>query len=393
MKMLKKALALLLAVSLVFTLAVGLTGCNKTDGDDDSGANGGTSGSGEIVKEDLKIGFVHIGDENDQGYTYNHHQGTLAMKTELGLSDSQIITKWNVAEDETCRDALIDLVEQGCQIVFATSFNYEEYVLEVAKDYPEVQFCHATGYQAADSKLDNVHNYFSAIHEARYLAGIVAGMKLNAMGESKMGYVAAFPFAEVISGYSAFYLGAKSVCPEVTMDVMYVNSWYDYALEKEAAETLISRGCKVISQHSDSTGPATACEAKGDVYLVGYNADMISVAPKTALVSSKIIWAPYVTYAVQAMLDGTEIAVDWSKGLAEDGVTLTDLNKNVVADGTAEIVETAKNKIINNELEVFAGPLYDNDGKVLVAEGEFFDEGGEKSAPAWDKILQGITVL
>lgn len=388
MKAFKKALALLLTLSLVFALAVGLSGCGGTETPDADGDK--TTG---IAKEDLKVGFVHIGDENDLGYTYNHNQGTLAMKEELGLSDAQIITKWNVTEDEKCKDALVDLVEQGCQIIFATSFNYEEYVLEVAEEYPDVQFCHATGVQAASSGLKNVHNYFCGIHEARYLAGVVAGMKLKELGETKIGYVGAFPFAEVISGYSAFYLGAKSVCPEATMEVMYVNSWYDYALEKEAAETLISRGCKVISQHSDSTGPATACEAKGDVYLVGYNADMIEVAPKAALVSSKIVWGPYVTYAVKSMIDGTEIAVDWSKGLSDGGVVLTALNEDTIAEGTADAVDAAKQKIVSGELKIFTGPLYDNEDKVLVAEGDFFNEGGERSAPSWEYILKGITVL
>mgnify|MGYP002528421831 CR=1 FL=1 len=200
-----------------------------------------------IAKEDLKVGVIYIGDENE-GYTAAHMKGIDEMEEKLGLDDSQIIEKTLIGEDEGCYDAAADLADQGCQIIFANSFGHETYILEAAGEYPEVQFCHATGTQAASSGLSNMHNYFTNIYEARYVSGVVAGLKLNEMIEDgtvkedacKMGYVGAFPYAEVISGYTAFYLGAKSVCPSVTMEVKYTNSWASFDLEKECADALIS---------------------------------------------------------------------------------------------------------------------------------------------------------
>ena len=222
--------------------------------------------AGGVAKEDLKVGFVFIGDENE-GYTAAHYKGAMEMKEALGLADDQIIVKWNIPEDETAQDAAMDLADQGCQIVFANSFGHESYVIEAAKEYPEVQFCHATGFQAASSGLSNMHNYFTAIYEARYVSGVVAGMKLNQMIEDgtvakdacKIGYVGAYPYAEVISGYTSFFLGVRSVCPDATMEVKYTNSWASFDLEKEAADALISDGCVLISQHADTTGAPTAC--------------------------------------------------------------------------------------------------------------------------------------
>ena len=273
-----------------------------------------------IAKEDLKVGVIYIGDENE-GYTAAHMKGIDEMEEKLGLDDSQIIEKTLIGEDEGCYDAAADLADQGCQIIFANSFGHETYILEAAGEYPEVQFCHATGTQAASSGLSNMHNYFTNIYEARYVSGVVAGLKLNEMIEDgtvkedacKMGYVGAFPYAEVISGYTAFYLGAKSVCPSVTMEVKYTNSWASFDLEKECADALISDGCVLISQHADTTGAPTACEAAG-VPCVGYNIDMTSVAPNTALTSASMDWGVYYTYAVQCMLDGTAIDTDWCKG-------------------------------------------------------------------------------
>ena len=237
--------------------------------------------AGGVAKEDLKVGFVFIGDENE-GYTAAHYKGAMEMKEALGLADDQIIVKWNIPEDETAQDAAMDLADQGCQIVFANSFGHESYVIEAAKEYPEVQFCHATGFQAASSGLSNMHNYFTAIYEARYVSGVVAGMKLNQMIEDgtvakdacKIGYVGAYPYAEVISGYTSFFLGVRSVCPDATMEVKYTNSWASFDLEKEAADALISDGCVLISQHADTRNVhllerVVADEAGG--YLPGEN--------------------------------------------------------------------------------------------------------------------------
>ena len=361
-----------------------------------------------IAKEDLKVGVIYIGDENE-GYTAAHMKGIDEMEEKLGLDDSQIIEKTLIGEDEGCYDAAADLADQGCNIIFATSFGHETYILQAAQEYPDIQFCHATGYQAASSGLSNMHNYFDAIYEARYVSGVVAGMKLNEMIENgditadqaKIGYVGAFPYAEVISGYTAFYLGAKSVCPSVTMEVKYTNSWASFDLEKECADALISDGCVLISQHADTTGAPTACEAAG-VPCVGYNIDMTSVAPNTALTSASMDWGVYYTYAVQCMLDGTAIDTDWCKGFAEGADKITALNDKTVAEGTEEKVKEVEDALIDGSLHVFDTSAFTVDGKELdtykkgdteyISDG-YFHESEYGSAPAFDIAIDGITSI
>ena len=365
--------------------------------------------AGGVAKEDLKVGFVFIGDENE-GYTAAHYKGAMEMKEALGLADNQIIVKWNIPEDETAQDAAMDLADQGCQIVFANSFGHESYVIEAAKEYPEVQFCHATGFQAASSGLSNMHNYFTAIYEARYVSGVVAGMKLNQMIEDgtvakdacKIGYVGAYPYAEVISGYTSFFLGVRSVCPDATMEVKYTNSWASFDLEKEAADALISDGCVLISQHADTTGAPTACEAAG-VPCVGYNISMIATAPTQALTSSTNNWGAYVTEAVQHVVDGTEIPVDWCKGFSDGAVLITELNEAAVAPGTKEKVEEVEAKLAAGELHVFdtstctvGGKTLDSykkdDGNEYISDG-YFHESEFASAPAFDILIDGIKTI
>lgn len=358
-----------------------------------------------IAKEDLKVGVIYIGDENE-GYTAAHMKGIDEMEEKLGLDDSQIIEKTLIGEDEGCYDAAADLADQGCQIIFANSFGHETYILEAAGEYPEVQFCHATGTQAASSGLSNMHNYFTNIYEARYVSGVVAGLKLNEMIEDgtvkedacKMGYVGAFPYAEVISGYTAFYLGAKSVCPSVTMEVKYTNSWASFDLEKECADALISDGCVLISQHADTTGAPTACQAAG-VPCVGYNISMIPTAPDAALTSASINWEPYYEYATKCVIDGTAIDTDWCKGFAEGADKLTDLNDKVVAEGTAEKVKEVEDAIIDGSLHIFDTSTFTVNGKELTdADSEYisdgyFHESEKASAPAFDFIIDGITAV
>ena len=365
--------------------------------------------AGGVAKEDLKVGFVFIGDENE-GYTAAHYKGAMEMKEALGLADDQIIVKWNIPEDETAQDAAMDLADQGCQIVFANSFGHESYVIEAAKEYPEVQFCHATGFQAASSGLSNMHNYFTAIYEARYVSGVVAGMKLNQMIEDgtvakdacKIGYVGAYPYAEVISGYTSFFLGVRSVCPDATMEVKYTNSWASFDLEKEAADALISDGCVLISQHADTTGAPTACEAAG-VPCVGYNISMIATAPTQALTSSTNNWGAYVTEAVQHVVDGTEIPVDWCKGFSDGAVLITELNEAAVAPGTKEKVEEVEAKLAAGELHVFDTSTWTVEGKTLdsykkddgneyISDG-YFHESEFASAPAFDILIEGIKTI
>ena len=368
------------------------------------------SASKGVAKEDLKVGFIYIGDENE-GYTAAHYKGAMEMKEALGLSDDQIIIKWNVPEDETCKDAAMDLADQGCNIIFANSFGHESYILEAAKEYPDVQFCHATGYQAALSGLSNMHNYFTNVYESRYVSGVVAGLKLNQMIEEgkvnkdavKLGYVGAYPYAEVISGYTSFFLGVRSVCPEASMEVKYTNSWASFDLEKEAADALISDGCVLISQHADTTGAPTACEAAG-VPSVGYNISMIATAPKTALTSASIDWGPYVTYAVQSIIDGKAIDTDWCQGYKEGANSITELNKDVVAPGTEEKVKEVESAIKAGTLHVFDTSSFTVGGKTLdtykkdgsdveyIADG-YFHESEHGSAPAFDILIDGITTI
>ncbi len=395
----KRILSALLCVTMIASLVVGCgtpaaadTTPAATEGEATEGeATESTAATAGIAVEDIKVGFVHVSDPSDMGYTYNHDEGTKAMQAALGLTDDQIINKFNVPEGAECDTALRELVDAGCNIIFATSFGFEDYVKEVAAEYPEIQFCHATGYQAAGSGLSNMHNYFASIYEARYLAGIAAGLKTES---NKLGYVAAFPFAEVISGYTAFYLGAKSVNPDVTMEIMYTNSWNDPTVEAQVAKALIEKGCDVISQHSDSTAPATTAEDNG-VWQVGYNNDMIDAAPKASLISARINWGIYVTEAVEAVINGETIPADWCKGLADGAVYLSPLNTDIAAEGTQEAIDAATEAIKSGELHVFAGPLTGTSPEgdaIEVAEGEYFHEQEEASAPAWCYIVEGCNV-
>ena len=363
------------------------------------------AGAEGIPAEDLKVGAIYIGDENE-GYTAAHMAGIDEMMATFGLDESQVIEKTLIGEDETCYDAAADLADQGCQIIFGTSFGHETYLMQAAGEFPDVQFCHATGYQAASSGLTNMHNYFDNIYEARYVSGVVAGLKLNEMiangditeDQARIGYVGAYPYAEVISGFTSFYLGAKSQCPSVTMEVKYTNSWASFDLEKECAEAMIADGCVLIGQHADTTGAPTAAQAAG-VPCVGYNVDMIETAPDSALTSSSNNWGVYYTYAVQCMVDGTEIATDWTSGLKDGAVLITPLNEKTVAEGTQEVVDEVESKIKDGSLHVFDTSTWTVDGKTLdtyekngveyISDG-YFHESEYGSAPAFDIIIDGI---
>ncbi|HPR78603.1 MAG TPA: BMP family ABC transporter substrate-binding protein, partial [Candidatus Limiplasma sp.] len=335
----RKFLAVLLSVTLLATLAV-LPAVAES----------------AVTMDNIKIGFVHVSDPSDMGYTYNHDLGTQKMKSELGLRDDQIINKYNIPESDECADAIQELIDDGCNIIFATSFGFENYMLAAAKDNPDIQFCHATGYQAAGSGLANMHNYFGKIFQARYLSGIVAGLKAKEIGNNVLGYVAAMPFAEVISGFTSFYLGAKSVNPDVTMKVMYTNSWNDPTKEAQVAQALIDAGCGVLSQHCDSTATATTCE-NDKVFHVGYNSSMVSVAPNASLTSAVWDWSKYLIYAVNCVVNGEPIATDWAGDLASGMCDISDINEAIAAPGTDDAVKAARDKIVSGDLQVFAGPL------------------------------------
>ena len=370
---------------------------------------------------DVKVGVIYVGDEQE-GYSKAHMDGIAAMKESLGLSDDQVIEKFNIPEDESCYDASVDLADQGCQVIFANSFGHEDYMIQAAEEYPDVQFCHATGYQAASSGLDNMHNYFDAVYESRYVSGVVAGLKLaeldkageldsckDADGNVKIGYVGAYSYAEVISGYTAFFLGLRSEYPNAVMEVQYTGSWADQALEKETATALINDGCVLISQHADTTGAASACE-EGKTWHVGYNVGMLDVAPDYSLTSASISWGPYYTEAVQDIINGDKIPVDWCKGHADGAVMITDLGKNV-AEGTQEKVDEVWDKIDSGELHVFDTSTFTVGGKKMTTtagddladtyhnveyisdDGTYFQESTLASAPAFDTVIDGITEL
>ena len=307
----------------------------------------------------VKLGVILLHDE-DSTYDLNFINGVYEAVEALGLTEDQLIIKRNIPESNECYEAALDLVDEGCTIIFADSFGHETFMLQAAKECPDVEFCHATGTMAHTEKLANFHNAFAAIYEGRYLAGIAAGMKLNELkqnGQLKgevpmMGYVGAFTYAEVISGYTSFYLGAKSVCPDVQMKVQFTGSWYDEKEEKTAAEALINAGCDLISQHADSMGAPTACENAG-IPNVSYNGSTIESCPNTFIVSSRINWAPYFEYIVNQQAAGEAIATDWTGTIATGSVVLTDINTKAAAAGTVEAIEAAKTALENGEIKVF----------------------------------------
>lgn len=359
----------------------------------------------------FKVGVIYIGDENE-GYTAAHMAGIQEMKTALGLSDADVIEKKGIPESEKCYDAVVDLAEQKCNYIIATSFGHESYLIQAAKEYPEIQFAHATGYQAASSGLKNVHNFMPAVYESRYVSGVVAGLKLNEMindgkikaEEAKIGYVGAYPYAEVVSGYTSFFLGVRSVCPVATMEVRYTNSWADMSLEQETAKALIAAKCVLISQHADTTGAPTACQAAG-VPCVGYNVDMISVAPDAALTSAALNWGAFYKESAAAFKNGQDFPVDWAKGYADGAVYITPVNTNVAAEGTQAVVDKTIADLKAGILKVFNTSTFQVNGanlEDLIAEGGdyakyaayvsngAFNEQTGFAAPAFDIRIDGI---
>ena len=408
MKLTKKILAVVLSV--LFVVGV-LAGCSSKD------ANTKDTTTKASASSDIKVGFIFLHDENS---TYDKNFITAAdeaCKT-LGIADENKIYKTNVPEGQECTEAALDLVDKGCSIIFADSFGHEPYIIEVAKKHPEVQFCHSTGTRAHTEGLDNYHNAFASIYEGRYLAGIAAGMKLNQMikdgkfeaKDAKIGYVGAYTYAEVISGYTSFFLGARSVCPSATMEVQFTGSWYDEAAEKEAANTLIANGCKLISQHADSMGAPTACETAG-VPNVSYNGSTVSACPNTFIVSSRVNWAPYYEYAIKAVMNGDKIDADWTGTLATNSVLLTDVNEKAAAPGTQKAIDEAKAKLEDGSLQVFDTSTFTVDGKKLdsykadvdtddkytpdteVIKDGAFKESKFRSAPYFDVKIDGIKLL
>ena len=408
MKKLKKLVAVMMAAAMMLALVA----CGSSS---DGAKEGATTAKEEVAASDLKVGFIFLHDENST-YDLNFIN---AAKEACEAAGVEYVLKTNIPEGQECYDAACELADAGCGIVFADSFGHEDYLIEAAKEFPDVEFCHATGTQAHTAGVPNFHNAFAKIYEGRYLAGIAAGYKLNEMieageitaEEAKIGYVGAFTYAEVISGYTSFFLGARSVCPSVTMEVTFTGSWYDETAEKEAANTLISNGCVLISQHADSMGAPTACETAG-VPDVSYNGSTESACPNTFIVSSKINWVPYFTYIIDCVTKGEEIATDYTGDFSTGSVELTDLG-SAAAEGTAEAIEAAKAELMDGTLHVFDTTTFTVGGKTLdsyeadvdsdpdytpdhevIVDG-YFDESGEgfRSAPFFDVQIDGITLL
>ncbi len=414
----------ILSLALVLVLMLGLVACgSKTDTPTATNAPAAGTEAAAAATEapaavaDVKLGFIFLHDENST-YDLNFMNGAKEAIAALGLTEDQYMFRTNIPEGQECYDAACELADAGCNIIFADSFGHEDYMIQAAKEFPNVQFCHSTGTKAHTEGLSNYHNAFAAIYEGRYLAGVVAGLKLNEMiangeftaDEAKMGYVGAFTYAEVVSGYTSFFLGAKSVCPTVTMDVTFTGSWYDETAEKEGANKLIANGCKLISQHADSMGAPTACETAG-VPNVSYNGSTVAACPNTFLVSSRINWAPYYKYVVDCVRSGEIIAADWTGTIETGSVVLTDINEAVCAEGTAAKLEEVKAAIEDGSVKVFDITKFTVDGKTVesymadvdtdpdytpdteVIEDGAFQESTKRSAPYFDLKIDGINLL
>ena len=405
--MFKKLLSLLVVVATVCALCLTLTSCG---GDELLGMSESPLAIPETtpdfeVGEDFKIGFICLHDETST-YDLNFINAALRYQEALGLSNSQVIIKKNIDETEACYEAAVDLAGQGCDIIFANSFGHEPFIARAAAEFPDVEFCHATGVTAASAGLDNFHNAFASIYQGRYLAGIAAGLKLNEMikdgkitaEQAKIGYIGAYTYAEVISGYTSFYLGAKSVCPTVTMDVQFTGSWFDVTAEKNAAEALMARNCVLISQHADSMGAPGACEAAG-VPNVSYNGSTYDACPETFIVSSAINWTPYYVYITKCVVEGTAIDTNWCGGITEGSVVLSGINLDAAAEGTVEAIEAAIAAFKAGTLNVFNTANFTvnektltNEDNALISDG-YFHESEVISAPSFDLRIDGITLI
>lgn len=362
----------------------------------------------------IKVGFIFVGDEITP-YTKNFMK---ARDHVIEVYGDQVtcVTKYNVSEDQI-EGPLKELVEEKCDYIIAASYGYGPKVKEVAAQHPEIQFCVPTGDNAnTDPVISNYHNFLGTIYQGRYICGVIAGEKLKEMisagviapEQAKIGYVAAFPFAEVISGYTSFYLGVRSVVPEATMLVKYTDTWSDYALEKQVATELIDQGCVVISQHSDTVGPATACEnAEGEipVYHVGYNQSMTDIAPTRSLVSCSVDYSYYFEQSVYALLHGKRIedcidgkvyGQDAMAGIEKGWVRILDINHAILPENIDAVVDDTMMKMENGEIRVFSGPFtgtnpYDETDRIDLTTP--FIENETSSSPAFSYVLDDVVTV
>lgn len=398
----KKIISIILVLAVLATLTAVFAGCSKG-----------------VAKDEIKVGFIFLHD-SESSYDKNFIDAAKEAAKELGLRDDQIIMKTGIPEGEECTAAAEDLVDQGCNIIFADSFGHEAYLLPVARNNPDVQFCHATGTMAHTEGLDNFHNAFASIYEGRFLAGVAAGLKLYDMNKNattknyKMGYVGAFTFAEVMSGYTSFFLGAKyalnqkeaNLGDQLTMEVTFTGSWYDLDGEKAAAEKLIGNGCALISGHADSDGVPNACE-ENNIPNVFYNG---THNKSVYLCASRINWTPYFKYIITQVIKGKEIATDYTGTLETGSVEVLALG-SIAAEGTQKMIDDTKKLLIKGKLQVFdtdtftvkgaklteyladvdSDAAYEHETQV-VANG-IFQESKFRSAPYFDAEIDGITLL
>lgn len=441
----KKLLGFMMAMSMVVSLAAcggsSNSGAAAQTTDTAAETTEGAAEATEEVSEEpvaegvdvtaIKVGQICVEDENS-GYDAAHIEGLATAMKNLGMDPAtQLTLVVDIPEDETCYDTAVDEAEGGCGIIFSDSYGHQTYMQQAASEYADVTFVACTGDMAAPSGLANLKNIFPHTYESRYVSGVVAGMKLKEMMDAGtvtdpyVGYVGAYPYAEVVSGYSAFFLGVRSIVPEAHMDVQFTNSWYDPTAEGAAAEALISKGCSIISQHADSTGAPSAVQAAHDngkeVYCVGYNIDMRAVAPDVALTSAQNNWSVLYEHMLKCYIDGTEIPTDFSAGINEDAVMISELG-DACAEGTAEKVEETWAGIKDGSIKVFDTAAFtvqptDNGSYAVDAEGhltsafaldsdgDWVNDNGEaivdgafvesqlRSAPYFSLDIDGITKL
>ena len=426
----KKIIALLLALVMVFALVACASGEPETETPaaeepakteepktEEPAAEEPAAEEPAAEGKTIKVGLICIGDENDQGYTYNFIRGKEAATEALAAKGINVewIVKYNIGEDSGCEDANIELAEEGCEIIFDNSYGHEPFMLKVAPDYPDVQFVGCTNQGSWGDDLPNTHNAFANIYEGRYIAGVAAGMKLQEMidngeitaDQAVIGYVGAYSFAEVISGFTSYFLGARSVCPSVTMKVQFVGSWSDATEEGNAASALCDMGCVLISQHSDNTTPATTAQSKG-AFHTGYNNDMTGVAPEASIIGTRIDWSVYFEHAIETIANGGELEQDWCHGMDEGAVVMTALNEAIAAPGTAEKLAEVEELIRTGALQVFDTSTFTVGGEpvttsfALDTDGDFAPDSEEavfdgayhesyyQSAPYFALTIDGI---
>ena len=416
--MTKKILALVLALVMVLGC---LAACGEKKDPDTTDPKATQPEDGTepaaAAPSDFKVALICLHGDSST-YDKNFIEAFKAACANKGIDEANYSIVTDIPEGVECYEQAANFADDGYNLVFADSFGHESYMMQAAEEFPEVRFCHATGVMAHTAELSNFSDAFASIYEGRYLAGVAAGLKLVELygdeegkvadEDCKIGYVGAWPYAEVISGYTSFYLGVKSVVENVTMEVRYTNSWYDETAEKTTALALIDAGCKLISQHADSMGAPTACEER-NIPNVSYNGSTAEACPNTFIIASRINWTPYFEYAIDCAINGKDIEADWTGTIATGSVVLTDLGP-AAAPGTAEKLEEVKAALVAGSLHVFGTDTFTVNGEALTeyladVDGDFvgetnvihdgyFDESGEgfRSAPYFDIIIDGITV-